>query len=357
MTPPAAASVTNDHRGAAASQGLEIPPLDRKAVLDEIGGEALLKHYRDMLQIRRFEERCVAGARQKKIAGFLHLYIGQEAVATGLMAHTSPEQGDSAVTSYRDHGQALLLGLSSRELMAELFGKVTGNVRGKGGSMHFFSDDRSFLGGHGIVGGQTPIGTGAAFAAAYLGTGGVSLTFMGDGASAQGTLHESLNLASLLDLPAIYIIENNEYGMGTACSRAVAVEQIAEKKAPGYDIPGVTVDGTDFLAMWSAGKAIVGYAREHSRPVLVEAKTVRFTGHSISDAQPYRTREDIDVLRESKDCLSKLALDLQEAGLAGPDDFDAIDAEIRDEMADAWTYADESPEPPLSELKRHVFAE
>jgi pyruvate dehydrogenase E1 component alpha subunit len=327
----------------------------RAEIREEIGQAQLLELYRRMLLIRRFEEKAVAAYRQQKIAGFMHTYIGTEPVATGLMAHLS--EADFTTTSYRCHAQALLLGLAPRELMAELFGKVTGNVRGKGGSMHFFSKQRNFLGGHGIVGGQIPVGTGAAFACKYKKTGGLSLTFMGDGASAQGTLHESLNMASLWDLPAVYVIENNEWGMGTSCERAISVDKIAEQKAPGYNISGYTVDGTDLYACWKLGKQVADEVRSRSRPVLIEAKGVRFMGHSVSDGQAYRTRDAIKSIREIQDGLARLAADLVNVGWTSEDDLVAMDEEIKALVIDAIDYADASPEPSMNELLRHVLAD
>lgn len=326
----------------------------RNAIREEMGRDTLLTLYRRMLLIRRFEERAVAAYRQRKVAGFLHTYIGTEPVATGFMAHL--DERDYTTTTYRCHAQALLLGLPLRELMAELFGKVTGNVRGKGGSMHFFSKERKFLGGHGIVGGQTPIGTGAAFACKYRHSGGVSLTFMGDGATAQGSLHECCNLASLWDLPALYVIENNEWGMGTPCARAISVERIAEQKAPGYDIAGYTVDGTDLYACWKLGQEVVAGMRRDHRPVLIEAKGVRFMGHSVSDAQAYRTREAINSMRETRDGLAKIARDLVACGWSDEEELDHIDQELRAQVGDAVDYAEASPEPPESDLMRHVLA-
>ncbi|MHC5067954.1 MAG: pyruvate dehydrogenase (acetyl-transferring) E1 component subunit alpha [Planctomycetota bacterium] len=334
---------------------LDMPVLSSDAIREEIGPERLRELYRRMLLIRRFEEKCTAAVRQKKVAGFLHLYIGQEAIATGFYDHVDSDT-DYTVTSYRDHAQPLLLGVDPRELMAELFGRVTGNVRGKGGSMHFFSAEKKFLGGHGIVGGQIPIGTGGAFACKYRGTRGVSLTHMGDGGCAQGTFHESLNMASLWDLPAIYIIENNEWGMGTATNRAVSVKNIAEARAQGYNIQGFTIDGTDLYQCWKAGQQIIGHVRDHSRPVLVEAKTVRFVGHSGSDAQPYRSRDDISCLRQNRDVLKKVATDLLDCDWATEAELDAIEAEVKAVVQDSWDYADASPIPPMSELKRHVLA-
>lgn len=340
------------------SATLDVPAkdLDPAKIRDEIGKDRLLELYRRMMLIRRFEERCIAAARSKKIAGFLHLYIGQEAIATGFYDHLDPAI-DYSVTSYRDHAQPLLLGVDPNELMAELFGKVTGNVRGKGGSMHFFSAEKKFLGGHGIVGGQIGVGTGGAFACRYRGTGGVSVTFMGDGATAQGTFHEGLNLASLWDLPAIYVIENNEYGMGTAAHRAVSVEMIAETKAPGYNMQGYTVDGTSLYACWKLFKEVSSHVRKVSRPVLIEAKSVRFVGHSVSDSQPYRTKEDIQLLRESRDCIKLVQADLLEGDWATADQLDQIDAAVKARVQEAVDYAEASPEPPLSDLMRHVLAE
>ncbi|MFW5846226.1 MAG: pyruvate dehydrogenase (acetyl-transferring) E1 component subunit alpha [Planctomycetota bacterium] len=337
------------------SRSVEDAEAVRAPIRDEMGRQLLLELYRRMLLIRRFEEKAVGAYRQKKIAGFFHPYIGTEPVATGFMCHLGDE--DYTTTSYRCHAQGLLLGLPPRSLMAELFGKVTGNVRGKGGSMHFFSKERKFLGGHGIVGGQLPVGAGAAFACKYRKTGGISLTFMGDGATVQGTLHESLNLCSLWDLPALYVIENNEWGMGTAVHRAVSVDRIAEAKAPGYDIVGHTVDGTDLYATWQLGRDIISGMRDDNRPVLVEAKGVRFMGHSVSDAQAYRTREAIKQMRESRDGLVRVAGDLVEADWASAEELEEIDAEIKATVADAIAYADASPEPPMSELQRHVFAQ
>ena len=337
-----------------------LTPEEAIEIRDEIGKDKLIDLYRRMLRIRRFEERTVAGARQKKIAGFLHSYIGTEPVATGIYDHLDvlDENGfDYTVTSYRCHAQALLSGEPASELMAELYGKVTGNVRGKGGSMHFFSAKHRMLGGHGIVGGQTPVGTGGAFACKYRKNSGVRVTFMGDGASAQGTLHECLNIASLWDLPGIYIVENNQWGMGTAACRAVSVDLIAESKAPGYNVKGYTIDGTDLLASWKNFQHIVKETRDTSRPVLVEAKCERFMGHSGSDSQPYRTRDDIQALRDSRDGLSKCAAVLIDAGWASQDDLSDIDGEIRQEMNDACAFADDSPEPPMSDLMTHVLAE
>jgi pyruvate dehydrogenase E1 component alpha subunit len=346
----------------------EAKTLDAKAVLNEIGKERMLKMYRQMVLIRRFEEQAEKqsgffrdGTQIKKIAGFLHLYIGQEAVQTGFYDHLDTKR-DFTVTSYRCHALAILSGLDPKELMAELFGKVTGNVRGKGGSMHFFSKEKGMLGGHGIVGGQIPVGTGAAFTAKYKKTGGCSVTYLGDGAVPQGTFHESLNMASLWNLPAIYVIENNRYGMGTACHRAVSVENIAEAKAVGYGMKSITFDGLDILASWKAAQQATAWARA-GKPVLVEAKTYRFRGHSASDAAAkgtqkgdYRTKEEIENYMKLDPILRAQAL-LKEAGWLSDAAAEQIDEQVMAQVQEAVQFSEESPEPPQSELTRHVFAE
>ena len=238
--------------------------------------------------------------------------------------------------------------------MAELFGKASGNVRGKGGSMHFFSKNGNMLGGHGIVGGQTPVGTGAAFSAKYKGTGGVSITFMGDGGSAQGTLHESLNMAALWKLPAIYIIENNKYGMGTACSRAVSVENIAAAKAPGYGMKSFTFDGLDLFSSWKVAQEAVALARA-GEPILIEAKTYRFRGHSVSDAGLYRTKEELDQYK-ALDPIERVKQSAIEAGWLTEGGAEEIEEEIIGRIREALEFAETSAEPPLSDLSTHVYA-
>jgi len=327
---------------------------DSAAIRAEIGKERLLAMYRKMLLIRRFEEKAEQAALKKQIAGFLHLYIGQEAVQTGFYDHLTPGK-DYTVTSYRCHALALLCGLDPKELMAELFGKVTGNVRGKGGSMHFFSKEKGVLGGHGIVGGQIPVGTGAAFTAKYRKTGGCSVTFLGDGASPQGTFHESLNMASLWKLPAIYVIENNRYGMGTACSRAVSVENIAEAKAPGYGMPSFTFDGLDLYASWKTAQQATALARK-GQPVLIEAKTYRYRGHSASDAALYRSKEELEAYKKL-DPIERIRVDLIEAKWLSEAGAEQIEEQVGEIIAGALEFADVSDMPPLSELNRHVFAE
>lgn len=327
---------------------------DPVAVRNEIGKERLIALWRQMLTIRRFEERAELAYKAKQIAGFLHLYIGQEAVATGWYAHLNPGV-DASVTSYRCHAQAILSGVGVDELMAELYGKATGNVKGKGGSMHFFSKEKKMLGGHGIVGGQIPVGTGAALSAKYLKTGGVSITFFGDGATPQGTFHESLNMASLWGLPAIYMIENNQYGMGTACHRSNAVESLAEAKAVGYGMKSYTFDGLDLFASWKCAQEAIAYVRRESKPILVEAKTYRYRGHSVSDAGLYRSKEEVERYKEL-DPIGRVQKALQDAGWLSDAEVEAIEEEVRERIAACARFAEESPEPALSELSTHVYA-
>jgi len=325
----------------------------QKQVLDELGREKLLELYRRMFLIRSFEQRCEQMYQQRKIGGFLHLYMGEEALGVGMLSAIRPD--DYVVTSYRDHGIALALGLSPNVLMAELFGKVTGVSRGKGGSMHFYSRERNLLGGHGIVAGQIPIGLGAAFTARYLDSERVSLTFLGDGAVQQGTFHESLNMASLWNLPAIFIIENNQYGMGTAINRASAVTDFT-LKAQGYNMEGVTVDGMNLLDCYAVMADAVAKRREHPAPLLIEAKTYRYRGHSISDPATYRKKEEIERYQKV-DPIQQVKHLLAELGWLQDADAKELERDVRQEVIDAVNFADESAEPPLAERDLHVYAD
>lgn len=327
-----------------------LTPRQRKT-LDHLGKAKLVQMYRQMFLIRSFEQRCEQMYQQRKIGGFLHLYMGQEALGVGFLAATRPD--DYVCTSYRDHGLALALGIPAGACMAELFGKVTGVSRGKGGSMHFFSKEKHLLGGHGIVGGQIPIGTGAAFTAMYKGTDQVSLIFLGDGAVAQGTFHECLNIASLWHLPAIFIIENNQYGMGTAVSRAVAVNDMT-LKAPGYGMEGVTVDGMNLLDCYAVMEDAVNQRRKTPSPLLIEAKTYRYRGHSISDPATYRKKEEVEHY-QSVDPINQLKRLLAETGWLDADGAKALEQAVRQEVLDAVEFADKSPEPDLSERDLHVL--
>ena len=325
----------------------------QKQVLDELGREKLVEMYRRMFLIRSFEQRCEQMYQQRKIGGFLHLYMGEEALGVGMLSAIRPD--DYVVTSYRDHGIALALGLPPTVLMAELFGRVTGVSHGKGGSMHFYSKEKNLLGGHGIVAGQIPVGLGAAFSARYQESDRVSLTFLGDGAVQQGTFHESLNMASLWSLPAIFIIENNQYGMGTAINRASAVTDFT-LKAQGYHVEGVTVDGMNLLDCYAAAADAVAKRRTHPAPLLIEAKTYRYRGHSISDPATYRKKEEIeryqkvDPIQQVKGLLAELDW-LSEA------DAKQLEKDVRQDVIDAVNFADQSEEPPLADRDRHVYAD
>jgi|SRR5690606_22993278 len=325
-----------------ASVKKEIPSLPK---------EKLAELLEKMMVIRYFEEASIKAYQQKKIAGFLHTYIGQEALGVGAMAHKLPQ--DSVVTTYRCHGLALALGMRPHEGMAELFGKVTGCARGKGGSMHFFSKPHNFLGGHGIVGGQFGIGIGAAFKSNYDEDNAVSFIFFGDGATVQGTLHETMNLASLWDLPAIFICEDNQYGMGTSNARAIANTDIASK-AEAYGMKGHTLNGMDLREVHARMGEIVQEVRATRRPVLVHMKTYRYTGHSVSDAGLYRTKEELDSYKQ-KDPLLAVGREMVDRKIFTEDELKSLQKKVKAYIQEAVDFAEESPEPPLEELTQHVF--
>ncbi len=313
--------------------------------------DKLVSALEKMLVIRHFEEASIKAYQQKKIAGFLHAYIGQEAVGVGTLAHKLPQ--DSVVTTYRCHGLSLALGLPPKSGMAELFGKVTGCARGKGGSMHFFSKEHNFLGGHGIVGGQFGVGIGAAFKSNYEQDNAVSFIFFGDGATVQGTLHETMNLAALWDLPAIFICEDNQYGMGTSCTRAIANTDIASK-AEAYGVKGYTINGMDLHEVHSKMGDIVAEVRATRRPVLIHMRTYRYFGHSVSDAGLYRTKDEVDSYKQ-KDPVLVISRELIDRKLISEEDFKAMNKRIKDLIQEAVEFADESPEPSLEELTQHVY--
>ncbi len=308
---------------------------------------------RQMVLIRRFEERAGECYALGKIGGFCHLYIGQEAVAVGAIA--ALRRDDYVMGSYRDHGHALARGMTARECMSELFGKVTGCCRGKGGSMHFFSVEHQYLGGHAIVGGHIPLVAGAAFAAKYRGEDRVALGFFGEAAVNNGAFHETLNMAAVWKLPAIFVAENNRYGMGTAMERASAVYDVATR-ACSYDMDQETVDGMDVLAMYEATERAVRRAREHSLPTLLEARTYRFMGHSMSDPihGHYRTKEEIDD-QKLRDPLHAFANRLETEGLLSNDDLQEIERQVGAEIDDAVQFAEESADPDPSELYTDVY--
>lgn len=326
-------------------------PSDPEKIIKTLGKEALIQCLKSMLLIRNFEIRSEAAYQQGKVGGFFHSYMGQEAIQTAAVAVMGKDQWWS--TSYRCHALALLLGATPNELMAELYGKATGNAHGRGGSMHFYTD--RLLGGSGIVGGQIPLGTGAAFTIKYLKKKEVSTCFMGDGAVAQGSFHESLNLASLWDLPCIYVIENNKWGMGTAVERAIAVEPIAEKKAGSFGMNGYTFDGMDFFNCFAGFQHVFNEVLTTSRPVLIEVVTERFRGHSISDPAAYRPKEELTHCME-RDPILLLFKTLSSLGFLSDEQFQAMDKEQKSIVVEAMKYADESPWPDPITLGEDVFA-
>ncbi|HKY28718.1 MAG TPA: pyruvate dehydrogenase (acetyl-transferring) E1 component subunit alpha [Pyrinomonadaceae bacterium] len=325
---------------------------EQKRRIDDVDNETLIELYRQMLFIRRFEEKAAEAYSIGKIGGFCHLYIGQEAVAVG--AISAIRQDDYVLTSYREHGQAIAKGMSANAIMAELFGKSTGCSRGKGGSMHLFDKNVNFLGGHAIVGGQIPLATGVAFATKYKGTDQVTLCFFGEAAVNQGAFHESLNMAQLWKLPCIYICENNEYGMGTAVKRAMSFHEIAEK-ACAYELASEFVDGMDVLAVRRATARAVERARKDYLPTLLEVRTYRFMGHSMSDPGNYRTRAEIEKYQE-RDPIKLFSSNLIEERIIDQAGLDEIDKKIREEVEASIHFADESPPPALEELYTDVYA-
>jgi pyruvate dehydrogenase E1 component alpha subunit len=313
----------------------------------------LMKMYEDMLLIRRFEERAGQLYGMGLIGGFCHLYIGQEAVVVGIQSAQKPQ--DSVITAYRDHGHMLACGMDAGGVMAELTGRIGGYSRGKGGSMHMFSREKKFYGGHGIVGAQIPIGAGLAFAHKYSGDGGVNISYMGDGASNQGQVYEAYNMASLWKLPAVFVIENNGYGMGTSVSRHAAGELY--KRGEGFAIPSFRVDGMDIIAVRKAALEAIEHARSGKGPVLLEMMTYRYRGHSMSDPAKYRTKEELDKTREERDPIERLhALLAKDYGVSEKD-FEPIEERVKEECLRAVEFSKTSPEPDPSELWTDVLLE
>jgi pyruvate dehydrogenase E1 component subunit alpha len=310
---------------------------------------------REMLLIRRFEEKAGEAYALGKIGGFCHLYIGQEAVAVGVSAALEPT--DYVIASYREHGQALVRGISARAVMAELFGKSTGCSAGKGGSMHLFDVAKRFMGGHGIVGGHLPLATGLAFAIKYRGGDEVCACFFGEAAVNIGAFHEALNMASVWKLPVIFLCENNRYGMGTAFERVAAVTDVVEH-ACSYDIAGEVVNGMDVLDVQQAMQRAVQRARKGGHPTLLEVRTYRYMGHSMSDPLHgvYRTKDEVEE-QKKKDPILQLSHRLRQDGAIDQAGLDALEAEVRAEVEDAVKFADESPDPAPEELTAHVLAD
>jgi pyruvate dehydrogenase E1 component alpha subunit len=326
------------------------------AVFSKEEREELLELYRQMVLIRHFEQHCDKAYRQDKIGGYLHLYIGEEAVAVGFISQLQPN--DRVLGHYRDHGYVLALGSDPRKVMAELYGKVTGLCRGKGGSMHFYDKAHNFLGGYAIVGGVIGIATGVAFSQKYLNTGGITLCFFGDGAMNAGLLHECFNMAGLWKLPVIYIVENNKYAMGTPVELHSAVTNLAER-ASVYGFPSTRIDGMDVLKVREAAREIIAHVRTHQEPYFVEAITYRYVGHGaadITDPGSYRTREEIEEWRK-RDPIANLQCYLVKNGISTEAELEAIDQQAQRIVEEAAQFADESQDPPLDELWQHVFTE
>ena len=324
----------------------------QKDRLSGLPAEQLIELYRQMLLIRRFEEKSAEVYVAGKIGGFCHLYIGQEAVGVG--AISAVRKDDYVLGSYREHGIALAKGMSARSIMAELYGKATGCSKGKGGSMHMFDKNVGFLGGHAIVGGQIPLATGTAFATKYQGTDQVTLCFFGEAAVNQGAFHESLNMAQLWKLPCIYICENNQYGMGTSLERAMSLRDIAQK-ACAYEMASEFVDGMDVLAVREATMRAVERARKEYLPTLLEIRTYRFMGHSMSDPGNYRTRAEIEKYQE-RDPIKLFSASLLEEKIVDEKALEEIDKKAREVVEDALRFAEESPLPDPEELYTDVYA-
>ena len=336
---------------AAAEGEAELRPANGD-VMDPAALERLKKFYRDMLLIRRFEEKAGQLYGMGLIGGFCHLYIGQEAVVVGMQATLTPQ--DQVITTYRDHGHMLACGMEPAGVMAELTGRATGYSKGKGGSMHMFSREKNFFGGHGIVGANVPIGTGLAFANQYRRNHAVCLTYFGDGAANQGQVFESFNMAELWKLPVVYIIENNQYAMGTAVTRSTA-ETHLYKRGASHNIPGEAVDGMDVEAVYAAGQKAVQWARDGKGPYILEMKTYRYRGHSMSDPAKYRTREEVQQMREKHDPIDTFGARLVQYGALREDDLKATDRDVRQIINRAAEFATESPEPAPEELYTDVL--
>ena len=317
--------------------------------------EQELDAYREMLLIRRFEEKAGQMYGMGLIGGFCHLYIGQEAVVVG-MQMCIREGEDQVITGYRDHGHMLAMEMSPRGVMAELTGRRGGYSKGKGGSMHMFSKEKNFYGGHGIVGAQVSLGTGLAFANRYRDDGAVSLTFFGDGAANQGQVYESFNMASLWKLPVVYVIENNRYAMGTSVQRSSAETDFSHRGI-SFRIPGIQVDGMDVRAVKAAGEMALDHCRSGKGPIILEMQTYRYRGHSMSDPAKYRSKDEVQKMRSEHDPIEQVKARLLDKKWATEDELKAVDKEVRDIVADSADFAQTDPEPDVSELWTNVYVE
>ncbi|PIT68655.1 pyruvate dehydrogenase (acetyl-transferring) E1 component subunit alpha [Bartonella tribocorum] len=324
----------------------------KKAPIADFTKEEEIDAYREMLLIRRFEEKAGQLYGMGLIGGFCHLYIGQEAVVIGTLKAT--KEGDQVITSYRDHGHMLAVGMSPRGVMAELTGRQGGFSKGKGGSMHMFSKEKNFYGGHGIVGAQVPIGSGLAFSNQYLGKDNVTLVYFGDGAANQGQVYESFNMASLWKLPVVYIIENNQYAMGTSVSRASA-ETDFSRRGLSFEIPGIVVDGMDVRSVKGAADEAISWARSGKGPIILDMQTYRYRGHSMSDPAKYRSKEEVQKIKEEHDPIDQVRSRILKKSWASEDDLKSIEKEVRAIVADAADFAQNDQEPDASELYTDIL--
>ncbi len=327
-------------------------PSEKSPEKSNVSKDELMRLYKEMLLIRRFEEKAGQLYGMGLIGGFCHLYIGQEAVVVGLEACT--KEGDKRITSYRDHGHMLACGMDPKGVMAELTGRSGGYSKGKGGSMHMFSREKHFYGGHGIVGAQVPLGAGLALADKYLGNDNVTFTYFGDGAANQGQVYETYNMAELWSLPVIFVIENNHYAMGTSQARSTKSATLFGRGL-AYGIPGEQVDGMDVLAVKAAGTKAVAHCRAGKGPYILEMMTYRYRGHSMSDPAKYRTREEVEKIKTEKDAIEHVRDLLTQGGLASDEELKAIDKTIKEIVNESAEFAKNSPEPELSELWTDIY--
>lgn len=347
---PSVAKTTAPTKPALAKAGVA----NNKLAGSALPKEKLVQMYHEMLSIRRFEEKAGQLYGMGLIGGFCHLYIGQEAVVIG-MQHAA-KKGDAVITTYRDHGHMIACGMDPKGIMAELTGRIGGFSHGKGGSMHMFSVENQFFGGHGIVGANVPLGTGIAFAQKYKKTDAISMVYFGDGASNQGQVYESFNMASLWQLPVIYIIENNEYAMGTSTKRHAADTELY-KRGEAFGIPGVQVDGMDVLKVHEAATKAIAHVRAGRGPMLMEIKTYRYRGHSMSDPAKYRSKEEVEKYKEERDCITHFREYLLANGAINEAALKKIEDEIKLQMSDAAEFAKESPEPAATELWTDILSQ
>lgn len=345
-------TATVERKDVGAANGAQ--PAREAAINAQLTPEQRVELYRTMVRIRRFEERSLRAYQAKKIGGFLHLYIGQEAVAVGCCSLMGPN--DHVITAYRDHGHAIAVGMDTKPLMAELYGKVTGCSKGKGGSMHYFDPSRNFWGGHGIVGGQIPLGTGLGYAIKYKGLKGAAMAFMGDGAVNQGAVHEAYNLAALWDLPVLFVIENNGYSMGTSQARSSAGD--LARRAEGYNMAWATCNGHDIYEVRSVMNEYLVRAREESKPAVIEVKTYRYRGHSVADPdKTYRDKAEIEEYQRTKDPINVFQAALVTEGVLNEALIEKIDTEARAEADVAADFSEASPFPTVEDIQKDVYWE